>query len=155
MGKSMLGKPYRVCVVGVFIDKNGHVLVAERSDAPGSWQLPQGGVEENEDYEVALRREMMEELGIGRLRILKRSSQPINYDFPETLDAPISKKYRGQAMTWFLVELVDQNMPDLSLATDHEFVNFKWVEPKSAIEMITPWKTQAYKSGFSALDLRF
>ncbi len=151
----MLGKPYRVGVVGVFVDKNGHVLVAERSDAANSWQLPQGGVEDNEDYEAALKREMMEELGIQRLKILKKSSNPIHYDFPESLNAPLAKKYRGQAMTWFLVELIDSDAPDLSLATDDEFVNFKWVEPKTAIELITPWKTESYRAGFNALGLGF
>ncbi len=151
----MIGKPYRVGVVGVFVDRNGLVLVAERSDAANSWQLPQGGVEENEDYEAALKREMMEELGISRLKILKQSSHPIHYDFPETLNAPLSKKYRGQAMTWYLVELVDSDAPNLSLATDDEFVNLKWVEPMQAIELITPWKTEAYRAGFSALGFKY
>ena len=151
----MIGKPYRVGVVGVFVNKNGLVLVAERSDIANSWQLPQGGVEENEDFETALRREMREELGVHRLKVIKQSSQPIHYDFPESLTVPLAKKYRGQAMTWFLVELVDSDMPDLSLATDDEFVNFQWVEPRSAIEWITPWKTESYKAGFKALGLSF
>jgi putative (di)nucleoside polyphosphate hydrolase len=149
----MIGKPYRVCVVGVFVDKNGKVLVAERSDSPGSWQLPQGGVENNEDFETALRREMLEELGIRKLEVLKKSLEPISYDFPEQLTAPISKKYRGQAMTWFLARILDPLVPDLNLATDDEFVNFKWVEPQTAIDLITPWKTQAYKLGFRSLGL--
>lgn len=149
----MLGKPYRVCVVGVFVDKNGKVLVAERSDSPGSWQLPQGGVEENEDFEAALRREMLEELGVRKLEVLKKSPEPITYDFPDHLTAPISKKFRGQAMTWFLAQIQDPQAPDLNLATDDEFINFKWVEPQSAIDLITPWKTKAYVLGFTSLGL--
>lgn len=149
----MVGKPYRVCVVGVFIDKNGLILVAERADSPGSWQLPQGGVEENEIFESALRREMFEELGVKKITILKRVEEPIYYEFPNNLKAPIAARYRGQEMNWFLLELGGDEQPDFEIATDDEFSNFKWVPPNVVIELIAPWKTEAYKTGFKSMGL--
>lgn len=149
----MLGKTYRVCVVGVFIDKNGLILVAERADSPGSWQLPQGGVEENERFEDALRREMFEELGVEKIKILKKIEIPIFYEFPKDLKAPIAARYRGQEMHWFLLELEDEEQPDFETATDDEFSNFKWVPPNVVVELIAPWKNEAYKTGFKALGL--
>ena len=61
-----MGKKYRKAVVGVFVNTSNEVLTLERSDFSGSWQLPQGGVDEGETLEDAVKREMFEELRTTR-----------------------------------------------------------------------------------------
>lgn len=146
-----MGKPYRACVVGVFVDDNGLVLVAERSDYPGSWQLPQGGVDDGEILEKAIKREMLEELGVVRIQILAKTKDPILYEFPPDIKAPVAKKFRGQSMTWFRLKLEPGETPDLTKACDKEFTSFKWVSWQQAINGITPWKKAAYTEGFRSL----
>ena len=65
-----MGKKYRSAVIGVFVDTSNNVLVLERADFPGSWQLPQGGVEEGESQLAAIKREMFEELGTSDFEII-------------------------------------------------------------------------------------
>ena len=39
------GAVYRRCAAALVFNKNGDVLLGERLDRPGSWGMPQGGVE--------------------------------------------------------------------------------------------------------------
>ena len=63
------------------------ILVGRRIDHPsGFWQMPQGGIDENEDPEQAVWREMEEEIGTNKAKLIKISKQWIKYDIPkETL----------------------------------------------------------------------
>jgi putative (di)nucleoside polyphosphate hydrolase len=148
----MVEKPFRQAVVGVFINKDGKILLGERSDAPGAWQLPQGGVDESESEDVAIRREMREELGITRFDILKRAAEKCTYEFPSNLISQVSKCYRGQEQQWYLLRLPEGENPDIDLA-DGEFCNFEWRDITSAIEGIIEWKRQCYRKGFHLLGL--
>ena len=148
-----MAKPYRPCVVGVFRNQRGEVLLGERADNRGQWQLPQGGVDAGEEWEAALRREMAEELGIFDLVIVKHSTQPVRYDFPPELTTKIARRFSGQEQQWFLLELPDGVEPDLAQASDDEFAAWRWAPPAEAIAAIVPFKRQAYEQGFSQLGL--
>lgn len=53
--------------VGVILDKSGKVLIAQRSvdsHQGGLWEFPGGKVEQGESLQLALARELFEELGI-------------------------------------------------------------------------------------------
>ena len=74
--------PYRLCVGVMLINSDGCVFVGRRSDAPLApegtgqwWQMPQGGLDEGEDPEAAARRELEEETGVTRARIIGRTRQ--------------------------------------------------------------------------------
>ena len=143
--------PYRRNVVGVFTNGN-LVLTAERADQRGQWQLPQGGIENGESAEEAIRREMSEELGNSNFDIVKRSTIETYYDFPAELDVPICRKFRGQRQIWFHLKFIADNLPDLTRG-DHEFVAWQWSEPAQLLATIVYWKKDSYQKGLQSLSL--
>ena len=148
----MVEKPFRQSIVGVFINKDGKILLGERSDAPGAWQLPQGGVDDGETDDSALRREMQEELGIRRFDIISRAPEKCAYEFPASLESTIARSFRGQEQQWYLLRLHDGEQPDLA-KSDGEFRAFMWSDVKSALIGIIPWKRECYRAGFKLLGL--
>ena len=148
----MSDKTYRPCVVGVFIDEDGKVLVGRRKKFP-SWQFPQGGVDAGETHAQALFREMREEVGVMQFTILEELPETLRYDFPSDLAAPIAKKYRGQEQKWFLCRLAAGATADLSVATDDEFVELKWTAPEEVIAQIIPFKLEIYQQALSKFKL--
>ena len=150
-----MGKKYRKAVVGVFVNTSNEVLTLERSDFLGSWQLPQGGVDEGETLEDAVKREMFEELGTDSFQILEEGKKIIRYDFSDLIaKTPIGKKYAGQDLTWFLFKFTNGAEPDLEAAKDKEFVNFKWSTWQQACEEVVDWKKDAYYDGFESLGFK-
>lgn len=141
---------YRPCVVVVFTNENNRILVCERSDVPGAWQLPQGGIEPGESALNAVYREMREELGCDRFHINKEASGLVKYRFPEDLGSSIAKKWIGQSQAWFKAKFEPGFGPDLSVA-DGEFSDFDWREVQSVVANIIDWKQAAYKEGLKKL----
>ena len=87
---------YRKCVGMMVLNANKEILVGRRLDHPsGYWQMPQGGIDENENPKDAVWREMMEEIGTNKAKLIKISNQWINYNIPpETLKTlPWGHKY--------------------------------------------------------------
>ena len=145
-------KQYRKNVLAVIVDSDKNILVGERSDRPGIWQMPQGGIDEGESAEQALMRELKEEIGTDKARILEKLDHKITYDFPEELAGDIMKKYRGQIQDWFLLELEEDAVPDLSKSLG-EFVALDWKNPDSILCGIVEWKKKAYQQGLEAFNL--
>ncbi len=59
--------PVRYVAAGVLVDRDGRLLLAQRPEGKamaGLWEFPGGKIEAGEIPEAALRRELMEELGI-------------------------------------------------------------------------------------------
>ena len=127
-------------------DKN-EILVAKRLDHPsGYWQMPQGGIDKNENPEKAVWREMMEEIGTNNAKLLQTSTQWINYDIPiDTLARlPWGKEYVGQMQKWFLFRFSGRNQ-DINVGTiNPEFSDWKWCHQDLLVENIVPFKRQVY-----------
>lgn len=145
-------KPYRPCVVGVFINEQKQVLVAMRSDTK-AWQFPQGGVEAEEDFNEALYREMKEEIGSNQFEILTETSEFLYYDFPKNLKVPVAEHFRGQKQRWFLCRFLQGQGPNLKESTCDEFIATSWMSPQSAVENIVDWKKDVYRQGLSLLGV--
>lgn len=143
---------YRPCVVAVFTNKNGQVLVCERADIKGAWQFPQGGIEPGESALNALYREMREEIGCDRFKVLKEGSGLVKYRFPEGLQKPISTRWIGQSQIWFKLEFDPGHAPDLNDA-DGEFCSCDWRSVEAALNGIVDWKLDAYREGLRKLGL--
>ncbi len=140
-------KKYRKCIGIMIINSEKKIIIGRRLDHPsGFWQMPQGGIDENENPEDAVWREMMEEVGTNKAKLLKISNQWIKYDIPpETLKTlPWGHKYVGQTQKWFAFKFTGEEK-DINVATDNpEFSEWKWSEIDSIVEKIVPFKKDVY-----------
>ena len=86
----------------MIVNDEGYVLAIERADVAGAWQLPQGGLDEDEDPLDAAYREIVEETGIEKaeLEFLRACPEPLVYELPP--GARSKKTGRGQVLYWFL-----------------------------------------------------
>jgi len=131
----------------IILNKKNEILVGRRLDHPsGFWQMPQGGIDDNEDPEKAVWREMQEEIGTNKVELTKVSKQWINYDIPvETLKTlPWGNKYVGQTQKWFVFKFLGENK-DINVQTENpEFSEWKWVKINSIVDNIVPFKRDVY-----------
>ncbi len=142
-------KKYRRCVGIMILNNKNQILVGRRLDHPsGYWQMPQGGIDENENPEEAVWREMMEEIGTNKAEIYKVSNQWINYEIPkETLNhLPWGEKYIGQTQKWFIFKFTGEN-DDINVKTPNpEFSEWKWIQYNDLIKNAVPFKRVVYKT---------
>ena len=142
-----MSEPYRKCVGMMILNNNNEILVGKRIDHPsGFWQMPQGGIDEYENPKEAVWREMMEEIGTNKAKLIKVSNQWINYDIPsETLKTlPWGHKYKGQTQKWFAFQFTGEEN-DINVGTDNpEFSEWKWSTIDSIIDEIVPFKRNVY-----------
>jgi len=138
---------YRRCVGMVILNNENKILVGRRLDHPsGFWQMPQGGIDKNENPEEAVWREMMEEIGTNKAKLIKESNQWINYDIPiETLKTlPWGHKYKGQRQKWFAFYFTGKES-DINVGTENpEFSEWKWIEMDMIVNNAVPFKTKVY-----------
>ena len=140
-------KKYRKCVGMMILNNNNEILVGKRMDHPsGFWQMPQGGIDKNEIPEEAVWREMMEEIGTNNAKMIKISSQWINYEIPrETLQTlPWGEKYIGQTQKWFAFRFTGEDI-DINVGTENpEFSEWQWAKYESLVDNIVPFKRKVY-----------
>lgn len=137
---------FRKNVAIVVVNAEGLILAAERSDVPGAWQLPQGGIDEGEDEETAMFRELEEEIGTREVDILERLPEVIRYDWPESL---YDRGYRGQEQTYFLVRLRPTARIDLTTHTKQEFSQIAWMNAEEFLKLVRGFKADAYRTAVS------
>ena len=139
----------------VVLNKNNKVFVAKRIDNPiDKWQMPQGGVNNNESLLDAMKRELQEETSINNIEILKEFNYWLEYELPENLKGIIWKgKYRGQKQKWFIVRFKgDDN--EINLQTSHpEFTEWKWTDIENLPKIIVEFKKDVYKKIVKELKL--
>ena len=139
---------YRKCVGMMILNRDNKILVGKRMDHPsGHWQMPQGGIDENENPEEAVWREMYEEIGTKNAKMIKKSNHWINYEIPsETLKTlPWGHKFIGQTQKWFAFsfEGLDE---EINVSTENpEFSEWRWSNHNLLVENIVPFKRNTYK----------
>ena len=147
--------PMRLGVGVIVLNKHDKVFVGKRKDNPGDkWQMPQGGVDEGEDYITAMRRELLEETGIQNIEIIKEIEKVYQYELPKNLVGIIWKgKYRGQKQKWFITRFLGEEK-EINLNTKHaEFIDWKWIEPKLLPEVIVNFKKDLYLNLLKEINL--
>ena len=138
--------PMRLGVGIIILNKNNQVFVGKRKDNPGDrWQMPQGGVENGEDFRSAMKRELYEETSIENIKIIKEIEQFYEYELPKNLVSIIWKgKFRGQKQKWFITKFTD-NEDKINLKTKHpEFIEWKWINVEMLPEVIVEFKKDLY-----------
>jgi len=127
--------PFRPNVGAALFNRAGRVFVARRADlpnaegAPGGWQLPQGGIDPDEDPRRAVLRELAEEIGTTRAEIIGEHPDWLTYELPPHLvGRALGGRYRGQRQRWFALRFTGEEM-DIRLDVDPhpEFDAWRWV----------------------------
>ena len=144
--------PYRPNVGAVLFNRAGEIFVARRADlpnaegAPGGWQLPQGGIDADEDPRLAVLRELEEEIGTARARIIGEHPAWLTYELPpELLGRALGGRYRGQRQRWFALRFEGQDS-DIRLDLDPhpEFDAWRWAPLAALPGMAVGFKQSIY-----------
>ena len=144
--KPFFERPYRPCVGIMLISWDNLVLVAQRIDQVAeAWQMPQGGVNEGETPRQAALRELKEEIGTDRAKIIAETEEWVRYDLPRDLaDKVWNGRFRGQTQKWFAMRFLG-NDSDINLATAKpEFIEWKWTPLNSLIDVAVSFKRDNY-----------
>ena len=139
--------PLRLGVGIVVLNKENKVFVAKRIDnSENFWQMPQGGVDEGEDFLKAAYRELEEETSIKNVSLIKELSGTTTYDLPGHLLGIIWRgKYRGQKQKWFIMKFVG-NEEEINIKTKNpEFLDWKWIDLDQITEVVVDFKLHVYK----------
>ena len=133
--------------VGIIIlNENNDVFVGKRKDNPiDKWQMPQGGINTNESPLDAMKRELVEETSITKIKILKEIEDWLEYELPPRLLGKIWKgKYRGQKQKWFVVKFIG-NESEINLNTQYpEFIEWRWMDYNLLPEKVVDFKKKVY-----------
>ena len=147
MKKEFQDLPYRSGVGIVVLNKNNKVFVARRIDNPKNfWQMPQGGVDKNEDFLTAAFRELDEETSIKSVELIKELDGFITYNLPDHLLGIIWKgKYKGQTQKWFVMRFIGEDS-EININTKHpEFLEWKWVDLSEITKLVVNFKLDLYQ----------
>ena len=152
------GEGYRANVGIVLMRDNGEVFLGQRTGGRG-WQFPQGGVHSDESPEVAMYRELQEEVGLLRehVEVLGRTRDWLRYDIPDDyrrrLSAPSRPEFRGQKQIWFLLRFVgrDEHVR-LNACHKPEFDEWRWVDYWRPLDEIIPFKREVYRLALTELE---
>jgi putative (di)nucleoside polyphosphate hydrolase len=135
---------FRAGVGAVIIDGGGRVLVLERSDIPGAWQLPQGGLEEGEEPSTAILREINEETGISQndLELIDEYPEPLVYELPA--NAWNEKTGRGQVQYWYLFRFHGSDNA-IDVKSGGEFRAWKWMPFHNLLNSVADFRKPVYR----------
>ena len=139
--------PLRNGVGIVLLNKENKVFVAKRIDNPRDfWQMPQGGVDNGEDFLSAAYRELMEETSIKNVKLLREIDGSTTYELPKNLLGIIWKgEYRGQKQKWFLMKYLGKDSEINVKTAKPEFLEWKWVDLDMITEKVVDFKFHVYQ----------
>ena len=140
--------PLRVGVGAIVLNEYNKVLVGKRKDNPiDKWQMPQGGVDEDEDFYSAMKRELYEETSITSFKLIREIKKWLTYELPENLKGKIWKgKFRGQRQKWYILRFTG-NEREINVKTKNpEFIDWKWIAIEELPRSIVDFKRKVYEN---------
>tara|TARA_B100000965_G_scaffold78418_1_gene62359 strand:- start:4037 stop:4516 length:480 start_codon:yes stop_codon:yes gene_type:complete len=147
MQKQYQNLPLRTGVGIVLINKDNKVFVAKRIDNPKNfWQMPQGGVDKNENFFKAALRELKEETSITNVSLIKEIDGYTTYNLPNHLLGIIWKgKFKGQKQKWYVLRF-NGNDSEININTvKPEFLSWKWIEIDRLTDVVVDFKLKVYE----------
>ena len=147
--------PLRTGVGIVLLNNKNDIFVGKRLDNPKNfWQMPQGGIEKNENFLEAAKRELKEETGIKSVQLVKELNGWFTYDLPEHLLGKIWKgQYRGQKQKWFVMKFIGKD-EEIDVKTKNpEFLEWKWINLSNLLDVVVGFKLNLYKKNKNQLEL--
>jgi putative (di)nucleoside polyphosphate hydrolase len=156
MTKKYEDLPYRPCVGIMLLNRDGLVFIGRRTEGPEhvddthAWQMPQGGVDADEDPWPAALRELYEETNITSVEKLGESGGWLAYDIPRDIVGQAWKgKYRGQTQKWYALRFTgeDSEIDVLHPAGGHkpEFAEWRWEKMERLPDLVIPFKRKIYE----------
>jgi putative (di)nucleoside polyphosphate hydrolase len=139
--------PLRSGVGIIVLNKGNKIFVAKRIDNPKNfWQMPQGGINKNEDFYTAALRELKEETSIVSVKPIKEIEESLTYILPDHLIGIIWKgKYKGQKQKWFIMKFIGDES-EINIKTKHpEFLDWNWIDLENLTEIAVHFKLEVYK----------
>ena len=139
--------PLRLGVGVVLLNNENKVFVGKRIDNQEGnyWQMPQGGIDKNENFLEAAKRELKEETGVKTVKIIKELNSLLTYDLPKHLLGKIWQgKYRGQKQKWFIMKFLGHDK-EINIETkDPEFIDWKWIKVNDLPKVAVDFKVDIY-----------
>jgi len=149
---------YRPNVGIALFNTDGRVLIAHRfkDDGPEivmpglDWQMPQGGIDPNEDPRPAAERELYEETGVTSIAYLGETPDWLVYDFPPYAGPPHRlAHFRGQRQKWFAYRFLGQES-EISVADTRndqvpEFDAWRWERLRRVPNLVVPFRRKVYE----------
>ncbi|KAF9623444.1 hypothetical protein IFM89_003028 [Coptis chinensis] len=139
---------YRPDVGVCLINSQNQVFVASKLYMPGIWQMPQWGIEDNEDPLSAALRELQEETGVVSTEIVAEAPRWLTYDFPPSVKAKVNRLSRGEwhghAQKWFLMRLTADDS-EIKIASSEVDPEWKWTRPEEVVDQAVDHKREMYE----------
>ena len=148
MKKEFYELPLRKGVGIILLNDKNKVFVAKRIDNPKNfWQMPQGGIDEGENYYEAAIRELKEETSVISVKFIQEIDKKLTYILPNHLIGIIWKgKFKGQTQKWFVMRFTG-NESEININTiKPEFLDWKWVNLDDLPKIAVKFKLEVYKS---------
>jgi putative (di)nucleoside polyphosphate hydrolase len=151
-------KPYRPNVGIALFNATGEVLIGKRfkDDGPEiilpglEWQMPQGGIDAEEDPRQAVMRELWEETGVTSADYLDETGW-LTYEFPEHPGSPSHRlaQFRGQRQKWFALRFTGSEQEIDPLASRNgqppEFDEWRWERLDRVADLVVPFRRDVYR----------
>ena len=147
--------PLRLGVGIVLLNSENKIFVGKRIDNPvNSWQMPQGGVDKNENLLNAAFRELREETGVENVKLIKEIDTWLTYDLPKNLLGKLwNGKYRGQRQRWFVMRFIGKDEEVNVKTKNAEFKEWKWIAVDQLTNVAVDFKLQIYKKISEELNM--
>jgi putative (di)nucleoside polyphosphate hydrolase len=148
--------PYRPCAGMAVFNRQGLIFIGRRIDGPEHvddlhvWQMPQGGIDADEDPYKAALRELYEETNIRSVEKLGEIKEWLHYDIPREIVGKAWKgKYRGQKQKWYALRFTGKdseiNIAEPAGGHDPEFVEWRWEKLQKTPDLVVPFKQPTYQ----------
>jgi len=148
MKKKISDLPLRKGVGIILLNNENKVFVAKRIDNPKNfWQMPQGGIDEGENYYEAAIRELKEETSVVSVKLIQEIDKKLTYILPDHLIGIIWRgRYKGQIQKWFVMRFVGKET-EININTKKpEFLDWKWIDLDELPKIAVKFKLDIYKS---------